>query len=75
MGLAIAGGQWLIEVLCFYFTFVLADSLCFVMPAIAKPRNVTGKALRTDNCELFNILGDFSMNQGSKHHRNLMLVI
>ena len=26
-GLAIAGGQWLIEVLCFYFTFVLADSL------------------------------------------------
>jgi hypothetical protein len=27
MGLAIAGGQWLIEVLCFYFTFVLADSL------------------------------------------------
>ena len=27
MGLAIAGVQWLIEVLCFYFTFVLADSL------------------------------------------------
>lgn len=27
MGLAIAGGRWLIEVLCFYFTFVLADSL------------------------------------------------
>ena len=27
MGLAIAGGQWLMEVLCFYFTFVLADSL------------------------------------------------
>jgi hypothetical protein len=27
MGLAIAGGQWSIEVLCFYFTFVLADSL------------------------------------------------
>lgn len=26
-GLAIAGVQWLIEVLCFYFTFVLADSL------------------------------------------------
>jgi len=26
-GLAIAGGQWLIEVLCFYFTFVLAYSL------------------------------------------------
>lgn len=26
MGLAIAGGKWLIEVLCFYFTFVLADS-------------------------------------------------
>jgi len=26
MGLAIAGGQWLIEMLCFYFTFVLADS-------------------------------------------------
>ena len=26
-GLAIAGGQWLIEVLCFYFTFVLADRL------------------------------------------------
>jgi hypothetical protein len=26
-GLAIAGGQWLMEVLCFYFTFVLADSL------------------------------------------------
>jgi len=26
MGLAIAGVQWLIEVLCFYFTFVLADS-------------------------------------------------
>src|SRR5688572_19029972 len=25
-GLAIAGGQWLIEVLCFYFAFVLADS-------------------------------------------------
>lgn len=25
--LAIAGGQWLMEVLCFYFTFVLADSL------------------------------------------------
>lgn len=25
-GLAIAGGQWLIEVLCFYFTFALADS-------------------------------------------------
>lgn len=27
MGLAIAGGQWLIEVLCFYQPFVLADSL------------------------------------------------
>ena len=27
MGLAIAGGQWLIEVLCFYQTYVLADSL------------------------------------------------
>ena len=26
-GLAIAGGQCVIEVLCFYFTFVLADSL------------------------------------------------
>jgi hypothetical protein len=26
-GLAIAGGQWLIEGLCFYFTFVLADGL------------------------------------------------
>jgi len=26
-GLAIAGGQWIIEVLCFYFKFVLADSL------------------------------------------------
>lgn len=26
MGLAIAGVQWLIEVLCFYFTFALADS-------------------------------------------------
>jgi hypothetical protein len=25
-GLAIAGGQWLMEVLCFYFTFVLANS-------------------------------------------------
>ncbi|MBE7442933.1 MAG: hypothetical protein HS119_10815 [Flavobacteriales bacterium] len=25
-GLAIAGGQCLIEALCFYFTFVLADS-------------------------------------------------
>jgi len=25
--LAIAGRQWFIEVLCFYFTFVLADSL------------------------------------------------
>ena len=27
MGLAIAGGQWLNKVLCYYFTFVLADSL------------------------------------------------
>lgn len=27
IGFAIAGGQWLIELLCFYFTFVLADSL------------------------------------------------
>jgi hypothetical protein len=27
MGLAIAGKQWLIEVLCFHFTFVLDDSL------------------------------------------------
>jgi len=29
-GLAIAGGQCLIEVLCFYFTFVLADKLVFL---------------------------------------------
>jgi hypothetical protein len=27
MRLAIAGGYWLIEVLCFYCKFVLADSL------------------------------------------------
>ena len=27
MRLAIAGGQWFIEVLCFYCKFVLADSL------------------------------------------------
>jgi len=27
MGLAKTGGQWLIEVLCFYFTLVLGDSL------------------------------------------------
>jgi hypothetical protein len=27
MGLAIAGGQWLIEALCFYQTSMLADSL------------------------------------------------
>jgi hypothetical protein len=26
-GFAIAGGQWFIEVLCFHFTFVLAESL------------------------------------------------
>ncbi len=26
-GLAIAGGQWLMKVTCYYFTFVLADSL------------------------------------------------
>lgn len=27
MRLAIAGGHWFIEVLCFYYKFVLADSL------------------------------------------------
>jgi hypothetical protein len=27
MRLAIAGGLWFIEVLCFYYKFVLADSL------------------------------------------------
>ncbi len=30
MGLAKAGGHWLIEQLCFYFTFVLGDRLVFL---------------------------------------------
>jgi len=32
-GLAIAGVQWLMEVFCFYFTFVLADRLVLLSPA------------------------------------------
>ena len=42
-GLAIAGGQWLIEVLCFYFTFVLADSLVLRNARLRKYSNVSGK--------------------------------
>ena len=36
MGLAIAGVQWLIEALCFYFTFVLADSLVLNQSAVLR---------------------------------------
>ncbi len=33
MGLPQAGRQWLIELLCFLFTFVLADRLVLLSPA------------------------------------------
>lgn len=46
MGLAIVGGQWLIEVLCFYFTFVLADS--FVLRN-ARHRQAPNRCEKTRN--------------------------
>jgi len=34
MGLAKAGRQWLIEMLCFYFTLVLGDSLVLLTASL-----------------------------------------
>ena len=42
MGLLQAGRQWLIEVLCFLFTFVLVDRLVLISPVCANPRSVGG---------------------------------
>src|SRR5436190_1203761 len=47
MCLAIAGGQWLIEVLCFYFTFMLADSLVLLNVRHRKALNRLWQLIQT----------------------------
>jgi len=39
MGVANAGKQWLIEVLCFYFTLVLGDRLVFLNARLRQAPN------------------------------------
>ena len=47
--MAIAGGQWYIEVFCFYCKFVLADSLVLPNARYRKAKKVTTNYKKTDH--------------------------